>query len=163
LITSIVIEGQETNVTDRDNEIEASLSVMRSTLESIAARNDCDYCMEPDSTRIKPCPCAKCVATSALRVVDNWRFMGARHGRVATMPRERKMMNAWKAQVDDRLLGMVLSDDDPVVPTPRDWYVASSVVQWLATNVGMEVLRLAGWKYEGYEEDRKEIDQRREP
>jgi hypothetical protein len=39
------------------------------------------------------------------------------------------------------------------VPSARDWYVATSVIQWLATNVGMTVLEAAGFKYAQEEQD----------
>jgi len=35
----------------------------------------------------------------------------------------------------------------------RDWYVATSVIQWLATNVGMTVLEAAGFKYQQWTQD----------
>ena len=56
------------------------------------------------------------------------------------------MINAWRAQVDDRLLAMIL-DQEGYTPSPRDWFVATSVVQWLATNVGMNVIERAGFVY----------------
>ena len=52
----------------------------------------------------------------------------------------------------DDLLSKILKDDR--VPSARDWYVATSVIQWLATNVGMTVLEGAGFKYQQWEQDR---------
>lgn len=156
-------------MSDRDRDLDASYSVMHQTLESIARRGDCDYADVPEQERPRPCPCSPCTAKDALHLVGNWRYMGARHGRIATMPRERKIVEAWRQDVGDKRLGQILCDRaaenaheetpwDP--PSPRDWYVATSVIQWLATNVGMEVLRKAGFEYKKYDEDR---NKRREP
>jgi hypothetical protein len=51
----------------------------------------------------------------------------------------------------DHLLSQILKDDH--IPSARDWYVATSVIQWLATNVGMTVLEAAGFKYQQWEQD----------
>lgn len=49
-----------------------------------------------------------------------------------------------------------MHDETPV--TPRDWYVASSIVRWLATNVGSCILRDAGWvEREWMERDRQRV------
>ena len=50
-----------------------------------------------------------------------------------------------------QLLAQILKDDH--IPSARDWYVATSVIQWLATNVGMTVLEAAGFKYQQWDQD----------
>jgi len=52
----------------------------------------------------------------------------------------------------DTLLSQILKEDQ--APSARDWYVATSLIQWLATNVGMTVLEAAGFKYQQWEQDR---------
>ncbi len=56
----------------------------------------------------------------------------------------------------DHLLTQIL--DDKSAPSARDWYVATSVVQWLATSVGMTVLEAAGFKYQQWEQDRADSE-----
>lgn len=80
------------------------------------------------------------------------------------------MLAAWKHLMNDHRLGQLL-DDSPIMaggaphsfplPTPRDWYVATTVVQWLATNVGMGVLEAAGFKYQHWDEDSKMLEEKR--
>jgi hypothetical protein len=149
---------------DRDEAIEQELGVMRDALEAIANYGDCDY-VGNESERPRPCRCPQCRAKRALETADRWRYMGARHDRIHSMPREAAMMKAWERYFDGRAgvetpdyrLAMVLGDITDANPTsrgyvtrepsPRDWYVASSVVQWLATNVGSAILYEAGFDY----------------
>jgi hypothetical protein len=148
----------------RDYELDVAVGLALSALRDIALGHDCDYADAPERERLHPCSCAVCTAKRALVLLEgDWRYVGAHHGRLKTDPRERKIVAAWRESVGDRELGMILSHSDRdgfyenvEQPSPRDWYVATSVVQWLATNVGMEVLRGAGFRYEGFEEDRKE-------
>ncbi len=95
-------------------------------------------------------------------------------------PRETKIHAAWAKYMGrwgaDRALGLILTDRQPGAssglggidfsvrdwPTPRDWYVATSVVQWLATAVGSSILQEAGWKYMHYDEDRKAYEAKRD-
>ena len=150
---------------------EKALRLMTLTLRDIAGSHDCDYA-DAGKDRPRPCPCARCTAAATLAMLDegpnNWRYRGAMGDRVRTMPRERKMIESWRKQVDDRLLGGILSERGMdsasfqcvAMPSVRDWFVATSVVQWLATNVGMEVLRQAGFEYKGWEADSKERAQK---
>ena len=55
------------------------------------------------------------------------------------------------SQSPDHLLTQILQDDRS--PSARDWYVATSIIQWLATNVGMTVLEAAGFKYQQWDQD----------
>ena len=149
---------------NRTHDLEVSVGILTSALREISGREDCAYDLEQEKDRPYPCPCSKCTATRALEVMRDWRYHDARHDRIRHSPRERKIMDAWKDQVHDKLLAMILAEDvdkESEPPTPRDWYVASSVVQWLATNVGMEVLRKAGFEYKKWDEDREAQDQAR--
>jgi len=140
---------------------EQSLSILNNALWRIAHHGDCSY-YDDEKNRPKPCDCSRCVAIAALTAAKNWRFHGAHHARTlsASFPREVKMQAAWMKLMSDRpgsggpdqLLASVLGEDH--VPSARDWFVATSVVQWLATNVGMTVLEAAGFKYDQWDQDR---------
>lgn len=136
---------------DRDAELDMQVGIMRTTLEAIVTRNDCWY---EAGDRPHPCDCPRCAAERALVMANDWRYQGAHPDRLVTMSRERKIVEAWRNDVDDHRLAQIL--DEQTIPTPRDWYVATSVVQWLATNVGMEVLRIAGFTYTQWDADRAE-------
>lgn len=133
--------------------------------------------------------CERCAAEAALLRVRAWRyggsaelpsrrFEGAMYRRIVAGwdPRETKIHRAWAefmpgySSNPDRLLALVLTDrsvgtsvfEPPLDwPTPRDWYVATSVVQWLATTVGSTILEKAGWKYTQHDEDRGTIEAKR--
>jgi hypothetical protein len=150
-----------------DAAVEKAISMATLALRNIAECNDCDYVDAPHKARPRPCPCSKCVAANTLVLITdgpgNWRYRGAHADRTQTMPRERKIIEAWADQVKDRELGQILTElsGHPTFhaveePSVRDWHVATSVVQWLATNVGMEVLRRAGFEYKTWDEDRRE-------
>jgi hypothetical protein len=121
-------------------------------------RGECEYYDVDDKSRPKPCTCPRCVAIAALEAAKSWRFHGALYERTKSghWPRETKMHAAWmmlasKSRDPDTLLSQILKDEH--APSARDWYVATSVIQWLATNVGMTVLEAAGFKYQQYEQD----------
>lgn len=150
------------------------LAMLTETLRHIANHGDCHYLDESD--RPNPCNCPPCAAKAALELAGEWRYRGARHQRATNgfNPREGAIVQAWTKHVDDRLLAQVLDPGTPddaqrafvrhetlQPPTARDWYVATSVVQWLATNVGQAILHDAGWEYTRYDEDRKALDARR--
>ena len=148
-----------------DAEVCRELRIATMTLRDISSRTDCAYIDCPDE-KPKPCPCAKCSADDALDEMDkrhakNWRYRGAVSHRTETNPREHALIDAWANDVDDRRLAAILSPrgEDRYrgyeMPTVRDWYVATSVVQWLATNVGMEVLRRAGFLYDFEKKERE--------
>jgi hypothetical protein len=153
-----------------DDHLDKAVTLATMALRDIA-RNDCDYDDEPREHRRRPCPCSSCVARQTLALIEegpsNWRFIGAHAGRVNDFPRERKIIESWRGYMDDRKLGMILSEADAggtyqqvEAPSTRDWFVATSVVQWLATNVGMEVLRRAEFEYKGHDKDWKEQQER---
>ena len=144
---------------------EQGLRVLDNALWRIAHRGDCDYYGEKN--RPTPCGCPRCVALAALEASKNWRFHGALYERTKSghWPRETKMHAAWMKLASgsgqggrdpDHLLSQILKDDH--VPSARDWYVATSVIQWLATNVGMTVLEAAGFKYDQWEQDRADAE-----
>lgn len=126
---------------DRDQ----ALRILDNALWRVAHRGDCEY--HDTRGRPKPCDCPHCTALAALAAASDWRFHGSFFDRVQSdhWPRGRKMHAAWKKLASDTLLSNILRDSVPL--SPRDWYVATSVVQWLATNVGSTVLEAAGFKY----------------
>jgi len=140
------------------NDQEQGLRILDNALWRIGRRGDCDY-YDDEKNRPKPCDCANCIAIAALEAAKNWRFHGAHYERTQKdhWPREAKMHAAWMKLATsnrdpDDLLSKILKDDH--IPSARDWYVATSVIQWLATNVGMTVLEGAGFKYQQWEQDR---------
>lgn len=143
-----------------DQNQEQGLRIFDNALWRIAHRGDCEY-YDDEKSRPKPCDCARCIAIAALETAKNWRFHGSHHARTqsASFPREVKMHAAWMKLASgnqggpDHLLQKAILDDDRA-PSARDWYVATSVIQWLATNVGMTVLEAAGFKYQQWDQDR---------
>lgn len=141
---------------------EQRLRILDNALWRIAHRGDCDYYDESD--RPKPCDCPRCTALAALEASKSWRFHGALFERIHSghWPREAKMHAAWMKLATsnsggpDTLLSHILRDDH--VPGARDWYVATSVIQWLATSVGMTVLEGAGFSYQQHEQDRADAE-----
>lgn len=137
------------------NDQEQALRILDNALWRIAHRGDCDYYDSKD--RPNPCDCPRCRALAALAASRDWRFHGALHARTQGdhWPREKKMHAAWMKLANsgglDHLLSQILQDDRS--PSARDWYVATSVIQWLATAVGMTVLEAAGFKYQQWEQD----------
>jgi len=136
---------------------EQGLRILDNALWRIARRGDCEYNDTREEERPRPCDCPRCLAIAALGAAKSWRFHGAFHARTQSgnWPRETKMQAAWVKLVSDRDPDTVLSRilQEERVPTARDWYVATSVIQWLATNVGMTVLEAAGFKYQQWEQD----------
>ena len=138
---------------------EQQLRILDNALWRVAHRGDCEYYDVRNEERPKPCDCPRCVAIAALEAAKNWRFHGALYERIksASWPRETKMHEAWMKLASqnrnpDELLSKILRNDN--APSARDWYVATSVIQWLATNVGMTVLEAAGFKYQQWDQDR---------
>lgn len=134
--------------------LEAVVATMVAALRDISRSHDCDYIDQRDKPI--PCPCSVCTAKYALTATENWRFIGAKSSRMLHNPREAKVIDAWSKLMDDHKLSQIL-DEEGRTPAPRDWYVASSIIQWLTTNVGSSVLEAAGWKYEQYDKDREWI------
>lgn len=138
---------------------EQGLRILDNALWRIAHRGDCEY-YDDEKNRPKPCDCPRCVAAAALEAAKNWRFHGSHHERTKNghFPRETKMQAAWMKLANsnqggpDHLLSKGILNDGNA-PSARDWYVATSVIQWLATTVGMTVLEGAGFKYTQWEQD----------
>lgn len=148
----------ETNTTTR------AMHAMQRALRQIANSGDCSYYDEKEKP--KPCDCPVCVAKAVLETNTDWRFRGRGFERTATNPREQKIVTAWRAYMtggpadrSDFKLAQVLGEADEngarAYPTVRDWFVATTVVQWLATNVGQSILEAAGYKYDQYDQDRR--------
>jgi hypothetical protein len=138
---------------------EQSLRILDNALWRIAHRGDCEYLDETEKSST-PCECPRCLAIVALEASKNWRFQGSHHTRTQAdeWPREKKMQTAWMKLAlsnqggPDHLLSRGILNE-VTAPSARDWYVATSVIQWLATNVGMTVLEGAGFKYQQWEQD----------
>jgi hypothetical protein len=145
-----------------------------------SARGDCySECQAEDADYPK---CTTCRAKEILESISAWRFggstevpsrrfVGSMHYRTENgwNPREAKIHRAWAKYMErygppDYTLGQILTDRSPGQPdgvrdwpTARDWYVATSVVQWLVTNCGSTILEQAGWKYTQWSEDAAQI------
>lgn len=137
-----------------------SFVAMRNALRSIVFFNgDCSRIDEPREEG-SLCECPTCIAKAALENEEDWRFQGWSPERRFSMPRELAIVEAWKHYFKrsggkatggsapmDAMLAQILGVDTDSV-SERDWYVATTVVQWLATNVGQCVLFDAGYKHE---------------
>lgn len=140
---------------DRAEEIDTKLATMVQALRYIAS-HDCD--LAPDGGPCPPTdnPCSSCSARRALSVSNDWRYVGNRperlHGNSPTARRERDIVAPWKHYMTsiatnppDIKLAEILGFPGVTV---HDWFVCTTLVQWLATNVGMCVLDEAGFKYQ---------------
>lgn len=136
----------------RETAIEAALGAYKNALRVIATSGDCHYL---DSTASPtPCDCPVCVAKLALEDGrgGNWRFEGACSHRTFTNPREAQIVDAWRRYMTaggddpDANFTKILHEGGP--PSPRDWFVATTIIQWLATNVGQTILDEAGYRHE---------------
>lgn len=145
-------------MTPRQDAYHRSFVAMRNALRSIIFYNGECY-REDDPNNPSPCECPICVAKAALEGEEDWRFQGYSPQRRLTMPREMAMVEAWKHYFKnsagssngtsapmDKILAQILGVEQDTV-TERDWYVATSIVQWLATNVGQRILSDAGYTY----------------
>jgi hypothetical protein len=130
--------------------LELAIQSMRHALRDIANYGEC---LHSEHHGDPGCTCPVCVAKKALAIDREieWRFVSHLDYRRATMPRERDIVEAWKAYLKtprpirpDLVMSQIIGDE----PSVRDWYVATSVIQWLATNCGMSVLEAAGFKYD---------------
>lgn len=146
---------------DRGDSLDRSFIAMRNALRSIVFNGgDCARYDEPHPA--EPCECAVCIAKAALEGEEEWRFMGHNPMRTKTMPREAAMIDAWRhyfkhaagkasgnsAPMDAILSQILFGSESPNEVTQRDWYVATTIVQWLATHVGQCVLFDAGYVYQ---------------
>lgn len=143
---------------DRQESYHRSFVAMRNALRSILFHNGECYRQDEPTNADRLCECPICIAKAALENEEDWRFMGWNPERRFSMPRELAMVEAWKyyfkrsagrangtsAPMDGMLAQILGVDADSV--SARDWYVATTVVQWLATNVGQCVLLDAGYR-----------------
>ncbi len=142
---------------DHRDSYHRSFVAMRNALRSIIfSDGECTRADEPREPG-RPCECATCIAKAALENEEDWRFLGWNPERRFSMPRELAIVEAWKhyfkhgggkatggsAPMDKMLADILGIDADSI--DARDWYVATTVVQWLATNVGQCVLDDAGY------------------
>ncbi len=147
---------------DRGESLNRSLIALRSALRSILFNyGDCARVLDEPDDLGTPCECPACVARAALEGEEDWRFEGYSPTRRETGPREAAMNAAWRhyfkraagrangtsAPVDAILAQILFGEGSgPDDVTERDWYVATTIVQWLATNVGECVLLGAGYR-----------------
>lgn len=146
---------------DRTDALQRSFTAMRSALRSIIYYNgDCMHQDEPSQDG--PCECPVCIAKMALEGEEDWRFMGYNPTRRVHSPREAAMVAAWKhyfthsagqargnsAPMDTIFANILFGEGSgPSDVTERDWYVATTIIQWLATNVGQCILSDADYHY----------------
>jgi hypothetical protein len=152
---------------DEQTLLSKPIEVMTDALNVIAG-NDCWGPTGDEYDANEGCDCVPCIARRALMDARDWRFYTntKQHQRLIHNPRERKIHAAWKQYLEsagggsaDYRLAQILWEDRST-PSVRDWYVATCVVQWLTTNVGMSILEAAGYKYQEYDQDRGEDDAR---
>ncbi len=157
----------------RDDEVENRLHMALLALRSIAD-DECRYSYDPADERPNPCACYSCTARAALGDSDAWRFRGSFAHRLGSSqwPRETAIVAAWESYASrgknpDHVLGQIL-DDNPdaqrscrgfAAPTVR---VATSVIQWLATNCGCSVLSEAGFAVGADRPSLRELERQRE-
>lgn len=142
-------------MSEREEIFARHLSILEGTLKTIAKQQCQNLDYRPEDKSV-PCDCSPCLARRAVNNENDWKYYGARAERTIYNPRERKVMNAWRKCLTDKLLCDILDENN--YPSVRDWFVATTVVQWLVTNVGgSQILNEAGWEYKQYESDRKEL------
>lgn len=135
---------------ERSATLDRHLTVLTVALKAIANYGDCIHFDHPDDGE-PPCTCPVCVAKAALECESGWRYMGHRYERVTNMPREAAIVDAWRryfsgigSGTPDHKLEQIIGSK----PSERDWFIASTIVQWLATNVGQCTLSDAGYHYQ---------------
>jgi len=137
-----------------DQPIELALQSLRLAMQAIAGYSDCMH-DEENNGGPPQCQCPVCIARRALDTESavDWRFVSFMDFRRQTNLRERDIVEAWKEYLHrnrgggaalDHVMSQIIGD----APSVRDWFVATSVIQWLATNCGMSVLERAGFKYD---------------
>lgn len=148
----------------REVKMDIERRILRTALAVIAATEDCGYLDVNRDERPDPCVCPPCTARRALAQVDgDWRFIGRGHERMEHNPRERRLVDQWRTMVEQSggrfLLEQILGMDGEIA-SERDWYVATTIIQWLGTNVGMTILTGSGFQYHLWDKDREEHDKR---
>lgn len=135
---------------ERDSAIERALGSMHDALRVIANYGDCLHQDHPDPNAIV-CQCPVCIAKRAVNTETDWRYMSNNEHRLPYNKREHAIVEAWRRYMKgigsgtpDHKLSQILHG---LEPTERDWLVATTVIQWLATNVGSTILEEAGFRY----------------
>ncbi len=144
---------------DRQDSYHRSFVAMRNALRSILFHNGDCYRYDAPLQADRLCECPVCIAKAALESEEDWRFMGHSPERRASMPRELAIVEAWKHYFKrsggkangtssplDGMLAQILGTNADSI-SERDWYVATTIVQWLATGVGQCVLFDAGYAH----------------
>lgn len=149
----------------RADSIHRTMTNLRNALASIVYENgDCMRQDEPVAERGTPCGCPVCIAKAALESEEEWRFMGylpeRRGSSSPTGLRERAIHAAWRhyfmkvggmvrnnSRQLDAMLAKIIGVGDETQITQRDWLVATTIVQWLTTNVGQCILNDAGYHH----------------
>lgn len=136
---------------EREQSIERNLASMMSALRAISNYGDCLHEMHPDPDE-PICQCPVCVARRALETETEWRYVGNHEHRRQFNPREAAIAHAWRRYmqgigtgVPDAKLRQILGVEEV---TARDWVIATTIIQWLATNVGSALLHEAGYRYD---------------
>lgn len=144
------------NSNDVNNRLVERVQRLESGLEFL--RDRVSSCIDDGYQSDSPCGhCDYCTVNRLLKPEPyfEWRYRGYMHARIEHNPRERRIIHAFAERVKDEEFQLIMGTGNPV--NARDWLVASTIVQWLATNVGMGVLEQAGFEYKRFEEDRKLI------
>jgi hypothetical protein len=136
---------------EREQMIDRRIANSDMALRIIASYGDClhqDH-QDPDEPI---CQCPVCVAKRALESETEWRFIGNTESRRAFNPREAAIADAWRRYMKgigtgtaDHKLANILRFESV---TPRDWLVATTLIQWIVTNVGSSLLHEAGYRYD---------------
>jgi hypothetical protein len=136
---------------EREQTITRRLAAADMALRIIANYGDCMHEMHPDEDE-PVCMCPVCVAKRTLETETEWRYMGNHESRRNFNPREAAIADSWRRYFKgvggpppDKKLANILGVDDV---TPRDWLVATTLVQWMTTNVGSALLYEAGYRYD---------------
>jgi hypothetical protein len=136
---------------EREQSIQRRMGAMDMALRIIADYGDCMHEMHPDPDE-PICQCPVCVAKRALETENEWRYAGNHESRRAHNPREAAIADAWRRYMKgagtaapDKKLASILGFDEV---TAHDWLVASTLVQWMVTNVGSSLLHEAGYRYD---------------
>lgn len=136
---------------EREESINRKMSAMAQALRTIAGYGDCMHRDHPAEDE-PPCGCPVCIAKNALAIEADWRFISNHENRQAHNPREAAIMAAWRRYMrglgsgtPDFKLAQILGFESVTV---RDWLVASTLIQWMTTNVGSALLTETGYHYD---------------
>lgn len=136
---------------ERDEIISRRLAAADLALRAIANYADCMNQDYPDPEQ-PICQCPVCIAKRTLASESEWRYVGNHESRRSHNPREAAIADAWRRYMKgpcsgtpDHKLASILGIDKV---TPHDWLIATTLVQWMATNIGSCLLYEAGYHYD---------------